>query len=123
MSAPETAIATMRDIKRFLPEVRFAVDDFGTGYSSLSYLSRLPVDILKIDRTFVMQISEASTVKIVNTVLNLAESLQLHTIAEGVETEPQRDHFRDTPVEMLQGFYLSPPLDFDALVGILQGTA
>jgi diguanylate cyclase (GGDEF)-like protein/PAS domain S-box-containing protein len=94
--------------------VRLAIDDFGTGYSSLSYLRQFPVDILKIDRSFISTISDRSQVPaIVRGLLDLGRTLQLETIAEGVEFGIQRDHLRDEHCDLAQGFLFSRPLELD----------
>ena len=87
-----------------------AIDDFGTGHSSLNLLSRLPVDVLKIDRSFVRDLPEnRSHYMIVRTTLTLAKSLGMTTIAEGVETERQLDTLAELGCDAVQGYYLLPP--------------
>ncbi|HRD96746.1 MAG TPA: EAL domain-containing protein [Rubrivivax sp.] len=91
--------------------VRFSIDDFGTGYSSLSYLSTLPIDSLKIDRSFVMGLHEnPQNVEIVRAVLNLGLSLGRRVIAEGIETPRQLSALRELGVPVGQGYLLSRPL-------------
>ncbi|SNZ03680.1 PAS domain S-box-containing protein/diguanylate cyclase (GGDEF) domain-containing protein [Terribacillus aidingensis] len=95
--------------------VRISIDDFGTGYSSLSYLDKLKVDILKIDQTFIQHIQHNQT--IVAAIQSLADNLQLHTIAEGVETEEQLQKIRSLGCTEVQGYLFSKPLpqaDFEA---------
>ena len=95
--------------------VRFAVDDFGTGYSSLSYLRRFPVDILKIDRSFVEALSEDTNDALVRAIVALGESMRLSTIAEGIETPTQRDALAAMGCHAGQGFLFAAPLSGDAL--------
>lgn len=93
--------------------VQILLDDFGTGYSSLAYLSRLPIDILKIDRSFVMDISggESDGDVVVRTILQLADSLRLKTVAEGVETVEQVAFLREHNCMFAQGYLFSKPVE------------
>ena len=92
--------------------VKVAIDDFGTGYSSLASLQRLPVDTLKIDRSFVAAMSTAPEARaLVRTIVQLGKELGLKTLAEGVETPDQLDELRDDRVNEAQGFLLARPLD------------
>jgi EAL domain-containing protein (putative c-di-GMP-specific phosphodiesterase class I) len=91
--------------------VRVAVDDFGTGYSSLSYLQRFPVDAVKIDQSFVRQISTAGDdTTIVKAVIGMARGLKLRVIAEGVETKEELAFLRAYRCDEAQGYYFSPPV-------------
>jgi diguanylate cyclase (GGDEF)-like protein/PAS domain S-box-containing protein len=91
--------------------VHFAIDDFGTGYSSLSYLAKLPVDSLKIDRAFIMTMSEeAQSMTIVSTIISLAHALDLSVVAEGVETEEQRSLLSALGCDEIQGYVFSRPV-------------
>jgi EAL domain-containing protein (putative c-di-GMP-specific phosphodiesterase class I) len=91
--------------------VKVTVDDFGTGYSSLSYLQRFPVDALKIDQSFVRQISNAGDdTTIVKAVIGMARGLKLRVIAEGVETLEEVAFLRAYRCEEAQGYYFSPPV-------------
>ncbi|MDP9224244.1 MAG: EAL domain-containing protein, partial [Actinomycetota bacterium] len=91
--------------------VRLAIDDFGTGYSSLSYLRRFPIDILKVDRSFVSMITDATaTPAIVRGLLDLGRTLGLETVAEGVEGVLQRDALHQQGCDLAQGFLFSRPL-------------
>ncbi len=106
----EGAIEKMRTLKRL--GVGFSMDDFGTGYSSLSYLTRLPLDQLKIDRSFVRNLPDnANDAVVAQTIITLAKSLGLAVIAEGVETEAQRQFLERWGCPTYQGYLFSAPLD------------
>jgi diguanylate cyclase (GGDEF)-like protein/PAS domain S-box-containing protein len=118
MSDVEHAITILRELK--LLGVQIAIDDFGTGYSSLSYLRRFPIDVLKIDQSFIRDISEADDgAAIVCAVIALARGLRLKVIAEGVETSAQLDFLRSQQCNEVQGYLFSRPLpagEFEALL-------
>ncbi|EAT14723.1 EAL domain-containing protein [Desulfuromonas acetoxidans] len=98
-----------------------AIDDFGTGYSSLSYLQTLPVSKVKIDRSFICNLSgEKNGLPIVIAVLNLAAALNIHCVAEGVENEQQKQILQDAGCRLIQGFYYSSPLSFAQLIPYLK---
>jgi EAL domain-containing protein (putative c-di-GMP-specific phosphodiesterase class I) len=91
--------------------VRLAIDDFGTGYSSLSYLRQFPVDILKIDRSFIDTIKDREKIPaIVRGLLDLGRTLQLETVAEGIESDAQLGQLRDQHCELGQGYLFARPL-------------
>ncbi|HXH04797.1 MAG TPA: EAL domain-containing protein, partial [Candidatus Competibacteraceae bacterium] len=91
--------------------IRLSVDDFGTGYSNLAYLKRFPIDILKIDRSFVRDLPDDSEDAIIaQTIIAMAHSLNLRVVAEGVETAAQLEWLRRQGCDQYQGFYFSPPL-------------
>lgn len=96
--------------------IRIAIDDFGTGFSSLSYLSRLPIDALKIDRSFVTDMTRgAEGMSLVSAIINLAHSLKLNVVAEGVETQEQFALLRDMKCDEMQGYLFSRPLPCDVI--------
>lgn len=89
-----------------------AIDDFGTGYSSLGYLKEFPVDTLKIDRTFIVNISEGeSGIAMVAAIIALAHALKLKVVAEGVETIEEMEILKQYNCEYVQGYYFSKPLN------------
>jgi len=109
ISDPTAAAERLHELRRL--GVRLAIDDFGTGYSSLSYLRHFPVDILKIDRSFVHTITEREKVPaIVRGLLDLGRTLQLETVAEGVELDFQRKQLREENCDLAQGFLFARPL-------------
>jgi EAL domain-containing protein (putative c-di-GMP-specific phosphodiesterase class I) len=103
------SIATLRTIREM--GVRIAIDDFGTGFSSLSYLAKLPVDSLKIDRSFIADMTVGPQgLALVSSIINLAHSLKLNVVAEGVETLEQSRLLRLLNCDEIQGFVVSPAL-------------
>lgn len=106
------SIATLTAIRAL--DVTIAIDDFGTGFSSLSYLSKLPVDSLKIDRSFVNDMTAgADGLALVSNIINLTHSLSLNVVAEGVETEEQLRLLRLLKCDEYQGFLFSRPVPAD----------
>lgn len=115
---PETAIATLRELK-FLG-VKLSLDDFGTGYSSFSYLQQFPFDLLKIDRSFVRNVTEDSkNAAILIAIIQLAHSLNLKVVAEGVETFEQQEFLRQHQCDLMQGYYFSKPVPANVLEKML----
>lgn len=108
MTNPEATIQKLRLMKEL--GVAILVDDFGTGYSSMSYLQRFPIDTLKIDRSFVTQLDKHANRVIVRTIVNLAHSLGLSVVAEGIETESQYLALREMGCEFAQGYHFSRPI-------------
>jgi len=105
MKNPAEARAIMEKVKKNKAGVRIAIDDFGTGYSSLSYLSQFPVDIIKIDRSFVRNLNNPINEKIINTIIALAHSMDLELVAEGVETQAQFEYLSSRKCHTFQGYY------------------
>jgi diguanylate cyclase (GGDEF)-like protein len=104
--------------------VRVAIDDFGTGYSSLAYLRQFPIDVLKIDRSFVSGITDSSeAVAVVHAMIQLGKALGLETVAEGVENDGQREKLAAENVDTVQGFLFARPLDVEAVSRLLEDCA
>ena len=119
MGDAEYAIRVLSQLREL--GVRFSIDDFGTGYSSLSYLHRLPMDILKIDRSFIAALDQGSeNLSIVRTIMRLAKDLGIDVVAEGTETIAQLDHLRALDCEFGQGYYFSHPVNAAAIREYLQ---
>ncbi len=119
MHNAEQMIDTMRAMKTL--NLKLSIDDFGTGYSSLSYLKRFPIDKLKIDRSFVNDISDnPADLAISKVIVDLAHNLNLKAIAEGVETEDQLRLLRDNGCDELQGFFFSRPVPAEEFMNMLR---
>jgi diguanylate cyclase (GGDEF)-like protein/PAS domain S-box-containing protein len=116
----DAAIETLESLRSLGVEV--SIDDFGTGYSSLSYLHRLPIDTLKVDRSFVSRMaSNNENTEIVRTIVTLAQSLDMKVVAEGVETSEQLAQLQILRCEGAQGYLFSRPLDAEAASALLAG--
>jgi len=108
----EHTAAMLRELKRL--GVALAVDDFGTGYSGLAYLRRFPIDVLKLDRSFVLQKDEnVTTSDFVKAFVDLAHALNMEVVAEGVETEEVLQLLRDARCDQAQGYLLAKPMPLD----------
>jgi diguanylate cyclase (GGDEF)-like protein len=118
MQNAELSISTLNDLKKL--GVRLSMDDFGTGYSSLNYLKRFPIDRIKIDQSFVRDVTrESDDAAIAAAIIAMAHSLQLTVVAEGVETTAQLEFLRAQRCDEMQGYLFSPPLpaeDFQRLL-------
>lgn len=118
MSDVDASVATLNRLKEL--GVSIAIDDFGTGYSSLSYLKRFPIDTLKIDRSFITDItSNPQDESIANAIIALAKSLGLETVAEGVETEEQFELLQTMGCDIIQGYLFGKPLNIEGAMGLL----
>ena len=116
----QSNIRKLKDVRDLGIEI--AIDDFGTGYSSLGYLAKLPVQMLKIDRSFIItMLKDRATLTLVQTIISLAHSLKLKVIAEGVDEEEQAKLLGQLRCDEIQGFLLSRPLPFGQLTEILAG--
>ena len=126
MENPEQAASALTELRAL--GIRIAVDDFGTGFSSLSYLQRFPVDVLKIDKSFVdpLNESEPASSALVTSIIGLAHSLSLEVVAEGIEREDQFERLIELGCDYGQGYLMARPLDrekSEALVESYQGSS
>lgn len=118
MEDPDLCIEQLRQLSAM--GIRLAMDDFGTGYSSLSYLRRLPIDTLKIDRSFVHDIEmNANDAAICATTISMANTLGLDTVAEGIETEAQAERLRELQCDRFQGYLYARPMPAPAVSAFL----
>ena len=114
------SIKTINALKKL--NIMLSLDDFGTGYSSLNYLNRLPVDTIKIDRSFIINLTyNQGAVKIVTAIINMAHTLMLKVIAEGVETYEQYNILKRLGCDAIQGYLATPPLKAEE-IALMQKT-
>jgi EAL domain-containing protein (putative c-di-GMP-specific phosphodiesterase class I) len=114
-----TTIVRLNQLKAL--GVRIAVDDFGTGYSSLSYLRRFPIDVLKIDRSFVDGVTDGSQKRaLLRTIVELGRTLNLETVAEGIEEPEELHQLRALDCDLGQGYYFARPLAADGVGELLR---
>jgi EAL domain-containing protein (putative c-di-GMP-specific phosphodiesterase class I) len=118
MDQSEAGIRALGDIRNL--GVRLVLDDFGTGYSSLSYLKHLPLDMIKIDRTFVAGFEGAADRSIVEAVIALAHGLGIGVVAEGIETDPQAELLRELGCDLGQGYLFSRPVPAERTLALLR---
>ncbi|HLA30381.1 MAG TPA: EAL domain-containing protein [Pseudomonas sp.] len=119
LNQAERAIETLHQLKKL--GVKIAIDDFGTGFSSLNYLKRLPIDKVKIDRSFVEEIiSDQHDAAITQGIISMAHHLRLKVIAEGVETEPQFAFLKKSHCDLFQGYYFAKPMPFVELEAFMR---
>ncbi|MYM90372.1 EAL domain-containing protein [Rugamonas sp. FT82W] len=119
MGDPDKAVAALRRLKDI--GVSISLDDFGTGYSSLSYLKRFPIDVLKIDKSFVDDVTtNANDAAIALSVISLAHNLNMRVIAEGVETREQVQFLTERGCDEMQGYFFSRPLNGEAFTALLR---
>lgn len=119
MINPEATLVTLYELRKL--GFKLAIDDFGTGHSSYEYLLRFPLDTLKIDRSFIIDIADARPNRaIVRSLTALSQGLGIKTVAEGVETQRQRDYLDALDVDDIQGFLLARPMEPQACLAFLQ---
>lgn len=115
---PEIALNILRDLKQI--GVHLSIDDFGSGYSSLNYLKQFPIDYLKIDRTFVKDLDrDQKDAAIATAIANLAHTLNIQVVAEGVENQRQADFLKSRDCDEMQGFMFAKPLPADQVIDML----
>ncbi len=115
-----STLALLRQLRAL--GVSLAIDDFGTGYSSLAYLKRLPLNMLKIDRSFIQDIPKSSAdLEIVQAIIGIAHTLHLRVVTEGVETQAQFELLHDHGCDFIQGYLLSPAVPVSDIIGVMQG--
>jgi EAL domain-containing protein (putative c-di-GMP-specific phosphodiesterase class I) len=118
----EANIQKLTEVRRH--GIAIAVDDFGTGYSSLGYLAKLPVQSLKVDRSFIItMLNDPNVMMLVQTIISLAHSLKLKVVAEGVDSEDQAKTLRLLRCDEMQGYLFSRPIPFDQMTALLQREA
>ncbi|WP_024303206.1 bifunctional diguanylate cyclase/phosphodiesterase [Pseudogulbenkiania sp. MAI-1] len=118
MERSETVSQALNEIKAL--GVRLALDDFGTGYSSLSYLKRFPFDVVKIDQSFIRDVTDdKDDASLTQAIINMARALRLRTVAEGVETEEQLGFLTASQCDEIQGYFFSRPLSADRMSALL----
>ena len=118
MQKPEAGIRQLQQL--YDDGISIAIDDFGTGYSSLSYLKILPVNKIKLDRTFIMDIDQdTDSLAIVKAIIDLAKSLGKSIVAEGVETAEQAKLLKELGCEYAQGYYFSRPVDLERMTNLM----
>ncbi len=118
MHDTDQVVRTMQRIKQL--GVRLALDDFGTGYSSLSYLKRFPIDVLKIDQSFTFEVArDAGTASITRAIIAMAHSLQMTTVAEGVEDQVQFDFLAELGCDVMQGYHIARPMPANQVTALL----
>ena len=111
------ALETIAELRRC--GIRIAMDDFGTGHSSLGQINQLPIDVLKLDRSLIMNIEHSSKSEaLLRNILSLAKDLGLETIAEGVETAAQAEICRQYGCDLIQGYYYHKPMHFSELMAL-----
>jgi len=122
IQSPEQAITLLSKLKEM--GIRLSIDDFGTGYSSLSYLKRLPIDAVKIDRSFIRDLPDDNDDAVITrAIIAMAHSLKLSVIAEGVETDAQLAFLRQHGCDEMQGYYFSKPVPADQLSSLIDRRA
>ena len=118
MDEPEVVIDALVQVKA--KGISIALDDFGTGFSSLSYLQKLPLDRLKVDRSFVIDIAKPGESLIADTIINLGRQMNLKVIAEGIEDKEQEAHLKAQGCDEVQGFLYAKPMPADEFLAFLK---
>ena len=108
----ENAVQLLKQLQQL--GVKISIDDFGTGYSSLSYLKKLPIDTLKIDKSFINDLDRDGKI-IVNTIISMSKNLRYRVVAEGIETKEHLEYLKQQKCHEGQGFYFSKPMKHDEI--------
>ena len=114
----DKTLSTLEDIKKL--GISIYIDDFGTGYSSLSYLKKFPIDVLKIDKSFVDDIDSENKESLIETILAMGKSLNLKVVAEGVETKEQYEFLKQKECDIIQGYYFAKPMNEEEFIKLLK---
>jgi len=119
MKHPDSATSILKNLRA--AGVRVAVDDFGTGYSSLSYLRKFPADAIKIDQSFIRQMTATpGETSIVTAIIRMGQSLNLRVVAEGVETQTELEFLQSQHCDEAQGYYFSRPVSAHQFASLLE---
>ena len=120
MTKTDETITILKEISAL--GIKIAIDDFGTGYSSLSYLKRLPINVLKIDYSFIKDIPhDKNDMEVTKAIIAIAKTLKLSTVAEGVETVEQLEFLKKNGCDVIQGYYYYKPMRADHFESLLLG--
>ena len=118
MKSVDNNIECLMELKRLGASI--ALDDFGTGYSSLNHLTKLPIDVLKIDRSFLIDMKKNNKSKyIIENIIELSHKLNITVVAEGVEEKEQVEYLRSIKCDKVQGYYYSKPQEFKYIINML----
>ncbi len=113
----DTVVLVIKRLKKY--GIKFSIDDFGTGYSSMTYLQKLPVDSLKIDRSFIQNLTDKSNQELIKMMLNMAETFNMSSIVEGIENKNQLEFIKNNGAKQYQGFYFSKALNEENFISLL----
>ncbi len=116
----DLVIEKLKNLQQF--GIKFSIDDFGTGYSSITYLQKLPVNTLKIDRSFFHNLEIDANQELVKMVINIAKTFHMEIVSEGIENESQLKFIQEHGSHLYQGFYFSKAIDEQSFIELLRST-